>query len=203
MKPQCWEEFEIDKSTPTGPKAKNVILENDSLYVTSKTISRNEYSIYMLNNISYQKSYRPMFDLLRQMKVTDKVTVFMNNHGGSVHTGIDIINSIRACEAQTKVVVTGPLYSMAPLIALQGNTIVVESNSFFMFHDYSTLEGGKGSEIEASVKHYRKFFLDCLADWCKGFLSKKEIIDIHAGKDLYLSTNEVKERLSKIGRLEE
>lgn len=90
---------------------------------------------------------------------------------------------------------------MAPLLALQGDKIKLENNSFMMFHDYSSFEMGKGSEIEAHVKHYRKFALDCFSQWCKGFLTKKEIDIILAGKDLYLDYNECKERLTKMGKL--
>lgn len=191
---------EPDKGTS---KSKNVFLENDSLFVTVKSLTRHEFNVYMLSSIGMQKSYRPIFDLLRNTKSQDKVNLFMNNHGGSVTTGIDIINAIRNCKSTVRTIVTGPLYSMAPLIALQGESIKVESNSFLMFHDYSTMEGGKGSEIEASVKHFRQFFKDCLEDWCKGFLSKKEIREILVGKDLYIGNGEIKSRLRKMGKLGE
>lgn len=179
----------------------NPLINNEFVYVSVEPQTFNVYHVYLLERIYLQKYYRELLDILRKCSPGELVNVYINNYGGNLHTGIDLINAIKASHAQVVMHITGPIYSMAPLLALQGDKIKLENNSFMMFHDYSSFEMGKGSEIEAHVKHYRKFALDCFSQWCKGFLTKKEIDTILAGKDLYLDYTSCKERLSKMDKL--
>lgn len=183
------------------PLPKDALISNEILHVTEKKTVLREYNVYLLSRIGDLEYYKELFDLFRRSDEHDSFSIYLNNFGGRVHTGIDIINAVRATKSTVRTVISGPLYSMAPLIALQGDEVVLEENTFMMFHDYSSMQGGKGSEIEASVKHYRSFFRDCFSQWTKGFLSRKEQDDVISGKDLYLNYAECKDRLKKMGKL--
>lgn len=191
-----------DKNKDSAPRLGNVVINTSDVYATKKTRTSDHYEVFLHDRISTVTCYRSLCSLLRNLKKCDSANLILNNYGGSVNAGIDIINAIRASKATIRTTVSGPLYSMAPLIALQGQTIKLEQNTFMMFHDYSSMSGGKGSEIEAHVKHMRKFMFDCFSQWTKGFLSKKEVEDTIGGADLYLGYNECKERLAKLGKLE-
>lgn len=186
---------------PPNSKNENVVIDNEHVFVTVSPQVYNMYNVYLLEQIHSQGHYRELLDLIRCAESGELINIFINNHGGSMSTGIDLINSVKASNAEIVVHITGPLYSMAPLIALQGDKINLENNSFMMFHDYSTLQMGKGSEIEAHTAHFRKFAYDCFSQWTKGFLTKKEVDSILEGKDLYLNYEQCKERIQKMGKL--
>ncbi len=187
-------------TTPTSGDS-NTIIENDSLLLVNNPVIRNVYTVYLTESIDEQKNYRQLFNQLRTATSEDTFVIYLNNFGGYVHTGIDIINSIRMSQAQVITCVTGPIYSMAPLVALSGDLVRIESDTFMMFHDYSTTETGKGSEVKAAVEHYGPFMKDLFKKITHKFLTKKEIEDILSGKDLYLGREEIVKRLKKIKRL--
>ena len=153
--------------------------------------------IYLNEQIGGQASYLKFFRALRDVKRTDEVTIYMMNFGGQVHTGQQIISAIKDCKAAVHMVVDGPLYSMAPIIALSCDSVEIKKPSFFMFHDYSGVTFGKGSEQEAQVKNMRKYMESFLSYACKPFLTISEIKSILGGQDKYMSFEDVQARLKK------
>ena len=173
------------------------IIENDGVFVSNNPVSQNVYTVYLCDEIGDQKDYRELFNLLRNATTLDTFIVHIHNVGGSVSTAVDIINSMKNSNANVYTVVGGPIYSAAPIIALQGQKVYLEENCFMMFHDYSGGMYGKGSEQEKSVLAYNKFFKEFFTKMTRKFLTKKEIADILSGKDLYLDREECMKRLRK------
>lgn len=179
------------------------ISDNDNSYIINNQKVRNEYSIYLDNEIGEQKNYRDILNQLREMSEDDSVKIFMSNGGGEINTGIDLINAIRKCKAYIVMYITGPIYSMASLIALSAPRLVIEDYTYFMFHDYSSGNEGKGHELQSSIINDKVFYDNMLAELCKGFLTKKEIKNIHKGMDLYIERVSVIKRLKKLKKLVE
>lgn len=180
----------VDISSPT-----DVI----TIFRHTKTTTTN--NVYLTEEISNQKYYTELFNLLRNSKKEEDIFVFyINNFGGMSHTGIELINSMKHCEAPILARVTAPIYSMAPLIALSADQVYMEPHSMMMFHDYSGIEAGKGNEMESSIKAHQENYRNCFKDYCKGFLTNKEMDNILKGRDLYLNKDECNRRLTKIGK---
>lgn len=177
------------------------VLDNDDVYISNQKIEQNIYHVYLHEEISSLQGYREFLHLLRTAAQTDMFIIYINNFGGNLHTCIDIVHAMQSCQGTITTVITGPIYSAAPLIALQGHKIFMNENTFMMFHDYSTMEVGKGNEIEKSTTHYRGFFSEFMGRMCKKFLTRKEISNVLSGKDLYLSRDECHKRLKKNKRL--
>jgi ATP-dependent protease ClpP protease subunit len=176
---------------------------NTLVYIVNNPSVQNIYSIYLNKEVGESEHYRKMFNLLRTANNDDRFIIYLNNFGGYVHTGIDIINSMNACKGQIVTVVSGPLYSMAPLIALSADQLVIEPNTFFMFHDYSGGTSGKGHEQHASITHEKPFFDEMFTNITKKFLSTREIRSVNKGRDLYLTRDDIMKRLRKLKRLVE
>lgn len=178
-----------------------VAVENKYLHITNKQLTKNIYSVYLTEHIGDSRHYRDLYNLLRQANHDDLFLFYMNNYGGLVHTGIEIINAMNASHASTISVLTGPVYSMAPLITLNADKVCVEPHSFMMFHDYSGGTRGKGHEQEAAIINDRPFFSELFSTITKKFLNTKEIRQVLQGKDLYLNRETIIDRLKKIGKL--
>lgn len=177
------------------------IVDNDSLYISNNPLMVNSYFVHLTTEIGDSKHYRELYNCLRQASPDDFFHLHLANFGGYLHTGIEIINAIRACPGHVFTYMVGGCYSMAPLIVLSGDRIFVEDDSFLMFHDYSGGSGGKGSEMEKQIKFEKPYFDHTFGKIVNKFLTKKEIKHIIEGQDLYLTDEEVKTRLRKLGKL--
>lgn len=177
------------------------LIENDHVYIVNNPKTTNVYSVYLNEEIGDPKNYRDVFNLLRESGEDDHIILYLNNYGGYVHTGIDIVNSIRASHGKVYTCMTGPCYSMAPLIVLAGDKVFVEQDVFMMFHDYSGASRGKGHEMTAQILHEKPHFDAMFERLAKGFLTKNEIKDINNGQDLYLDRDQILKRLKKIKKL--
>lgn len=78
-----------------------------------------------------------------------KLTVRVNSPGGSVFQGVAIGNALRAHPATVTVRVEGLAASIASVIALAGDRLVMAPNSMFMIHDAS---GGCWGDAEEMRK---------------------------------------------------
>lgn len=159
-----------------------------------KTTNTN---IYLSENISGHTDYYEIFELLRNSKKGDTVTFILNNYGGYINTGVQLINFIDKSKAKVKMVVAGPVYSMASLLALVGEEIEIFPHTFLMFHDYSGGEKGKGHEMMSAIVHFKPYFDKILKDTCTGFLTDREIKRIQDGKDLYVPCEDTGKRLER------
>ncbi|MEK6878616.1 MAG: ATP-dependent Clp protease proteolytic subunit [Nanoarchaeota archaeon] len=176
---------------------------NDYVHITNYPTIINNYSIYLTDEIVEGKYYRELLNILRQAKENDTLNIYLNNDGGDVHTSIDIINAMNTTLGNIITHITGPIYSAASLIALHGHKINVHNNTFVMFHDYSGKTVGKGNEQETAIRNDKPWFDKFFTTTVNKFLTKRETKSILKGIDLYLGSEEVKERLKKIGKLYE
>jgi ATP-dependent Clp protease protease subunit len=122
----------------------------------------------------------------------------LNTTGGNVATGIQIINAIRESAATVTTVLDGEAYSMGAILFLSGDQQAVGDDGQLMFHDYSSGLMGKGNEQRAAVLSAAKWFGKLMVNICSPFLSDVEIEDVLNGRDLWMDSDEVIERLTAI-----
>lgn len=182
--------------------------------MTDKEDQRQPYAVYeasisKLYNIYFSEEfiepyhYNDLFNLLRNISPTDFVNMYVNSEGGDLHTGAQLIKSMRESPATITTYLDGTAHSLAPIIILAGDDISVSDHSLMMFHDYSVGHFGKGNEIVRQTQAYNKFYRELLETYAHPFLSIEEIDDIVSGKDLYLDSEQIKERLDIIQLLNE
>lgn len=133
------------------------------------------------------------FELLHffdnEVKEGDIVNLKLANLGGSMHVGIQIAHAIKNSDATVVTHVISPCSSMASIIALTGNDLIIYPGNHLMFHNYSGGEVGKGGEIESAHKATKKSIKDYYDYFCSPFLTKEEISSIMVDKDLYVHHN--------------
>jgi ATP-dependent protease ClpP protease subunit len=92
-----------------------------------------------------------------------RLTVRVNSPGGSVFQGVAIANALRAHPATVTVRVEGLAASIASVIALAGDRLIMAPNSMFMIHDASGGCWGQASDMEKMAEILDKIS-DNLAD---------------------------------------
>lgn len=173
------------------------VFENESLSIFDDSKVTRITSIY-LTEITENKNYWEMHNRLRQASENDIFIIYINSPGGYVDTGLNIINSMKNCRGTVYTCISGPIYSMAPLIALSGQKVFVEEDVFMMFHDFSAWSHGKGNEIYSQITFEKPHFDELFKKITHKFLTKKEIKVVLAGGDLYLGRDELIKRLKKL-----
>jgi len=133
------------------------------------------------------------FELLNFLdnKVTenDVVNLKLANYGGDLHSGVAIAHSVKNCKGTVIVHTISNCYSMAAILSLCGDALVIYPGNYLMFHNYSGGEIGKAGEIETSHKANKKCWKEYLEYFCTPFLTADEVKSIMDDKDFYFHHN--------------
>lgn len=159
-----------------------------------------QISYYLCGDILEPQFYTELFYTLRTANDTDLVYLHINSSGGDFNTGLQIINNMVASDARVICVLEARAYSMAALIFLSGDELVVHDNCQLMFHTYSGVFSGKGNEQQAEAAAVGNWFEKVMARICVPFLSASEISRILKGSDVWMDSDEIGHRLTRIRR---
>ena len=162
-----------------------------------------EVSYYLCGDILEPQYYTELFYTLRTASDTDLIYLHLNSSGGDFNTGLQIINNILASEARVATILEARAFSMAALIFLCGDKLIVHDNCQLMFHIYSGSFAGKGNEQQAEVIAVGKWFEKVMARICIPFLSEAEIGRILTGSDLWMDSDEISHRLMRMQRAQD
>jgi len=159
-----------------------------------------EVSYYLCGDILEPQYYTEMFYTLRTASDTDLIFLHLNSSGGDFNTGLQIINNILASEARVATILEARAFSMAALIFLSGDKLIVHDNCQLMFHIYSGSFAGKGNEQQAEIVAVSNWFEKVMERICMPFLSESEIGKILKGSDVWMDSDEIRRRLTRMQR---
>ena len=99
------------------------------------------------------KAPKDVQDFLDQLDGVERINVHINSGGGSVFGGIAIYNILKRHKAEIVVYVEGLAASIASVIAMAGDKIIIPANAQMMIHKPSSLTWGNADEMrkEADV----------------------------------------------------
>ena len=99
------------------------------------------------------KAPKDVQDFLDQVGDVEKLNVHINSGGGSVFGGIAIYNILRRHKAEITVYVEGIAASIASVIAMAGDKIIIPANAQMMVHKPSSITWGNADDMrkEADV----------------------------------------------------
>lgn len=157
-----------------------------------------QVSYYLCGDILEPQYYTELFYTLRTASDTDLVYLHLNSSGGDFNTGLQIMNNMLASNARVVTILEARAYSMAALIFLCGDELIVHDNCQLMFHIYSGSFVGKGNEQQAEVIAIGGWFEKVMSRICSPFLSQHEIANILKGSDVWMDSDEIRRRLQKL-----
>lgn len=106
-------------------------------------------------------SAKQFADELKTLGLVDSINLYLNSDGGDVFEGFAIYESLRRHPAYVKVYVDGLAASIASVIALAGDEIVMASNSMMMIHDpWSTAKKPHSQKLSDILNKIRISILD-------------------------------------------
>ena len=93
------------------------------------------------------KAPKDVQDFLDQLDGVSKINVHINSGGGSVFGGIAIYNILKRHDAEIIVYVEGLAASIASVIAMAGDKIIIPANAQMMIHKPSSITWGNADDM--------------------------------------------------------
>lgn len=93
------------------------------------------------------KCPQDIVELLKDCEGVDNLNIYINSGGGSVWGGVAIYNILKRSGAKKTVHVDGVAASIASVIALAGDKIIMPKNSFLMIHKAWTIASGNADDL--------------------------------------------------------
>ena len=93
------------------------------------------------------KAPKDVQDFLDQLNGVSKINVHINSGGGSVFGGIAIYNILKRHNAEITVYVEGLAASIASVIAMAGDRIIIPENAQMMIHKPSSITWGNADDM--------------------------------------------------------
>ena len=98
-----------------------------------------------------ETSARHFKDELAKHPNAKEITVYINSLGGSVMEGIAIYNQLKRHPAHVTVQIDGFACSIASVIAMAGDTVIMPKNTVMMIHNAWTIAVGNSKELHKAA----------------------------------------------------
>lgn len=134
------------------------------LFLIEQNADRNSLDIYLYDNIEDDKrdwwtgeiiesltSSKYIQKVLEENKAAKNINVYINSNGGSVKEGLGIYNQLKRHSAQKTIYIDGFACSIASVIAMAGDKVVMGNNALMMIHHASTGAWGNAEELRKAA----------------------------------------------------
>lgn len=169
--------------------------QQDTLKYYRQIIPVTIHHFYITSEIGEPDQFLELIHTLKTAEAHDTIFLYLNTIGGNLKTAIQLISAMKQSNATIITCLEGEVCSAGTMIFLAGHKYLVNPNCSFMIHNYSGGILGKGQEIAAQAKFSEKYFRTLMTDIYSDFLTSDEIEDVLDGKDIWLTSDEVIERL--------
>jgi ATP-dependent Clp protease protease subunit len=138
------------KQLPVFMSSKTPKPKRDKL-ITVKNLTDQSADLYIYGEIVDNTDWKwdesdvmpdDVLKVLNQVDGLNNLNIYVNSPGGSVFAGLAIYNILKRNKAQKTVYVDGVAASIASVIALAGDRIMIPSNAFLMIHKPWTIAMG-------------------------------------------------------------
>lgn len=95
-------------------------------------------------------------DALKELKDVKQIKVNINSGGGDVFSGVAIHNMLKSHKAHVTVKIDGLAASIASVIAMAGDKVVIPRNAMLMIHNAWTFAVGNASDLRKQAEDLEK-----------------------------------------------
>jgi len=156
------------------------------------------HEFYLSGPVLDAEEYIEWFDCIRNASEVDTIRIYINSPGGDLYTTLQFLRVMSDTEATIVTSVEGACMSAATMIFLHGHAHEITPHSLFMFHNYSAGTFGKGGEMYDQLQFERRWSENFMSAVYKDFLTTEEISSMLHNKDIWMTSDEVAQRLEKL-----
>lgn len=163
--------------------------------------SGNKATIYIYGDITdenYSESDVSALSFRNELSaipLVSEIEVRVQSYGGSVFSGVAIYNMLKNHKALVTVYIDGVACSIATVIAMAGDKIIMPSNSMMMIHNpMSSLSYGNSNELRKmadTLDKIRESSIDAYLSKSNGKITREKLIEL-LDEETWLSAEECK-----------
>ena len=165
------------------------------LEYVERSMSLNQVSVYIDEPVKHPAYYRRVADRISSLGEHDEVRLVINSPGGRLDGLVTLLDAMLQSGAKSTAVISGECHSAASILALNCDEIQVSPYAGMLVHFVSFHSGGKGSDVRDQVNHTLDYSEVLFRDTYSGFLSEEEMLQVIAGKEMWLNAQEIADRL--------
>ncbi len=153
--------------------------KNKSSWYAMKALSGGGASIDIYGDIGFWGITAAEFRRdLKEMGNIQSLEVHINSPGGSVTEGLAIYNTLKQHHAEVTVYIDGLAASMASVIAMAANRLVMPANALMMIHNPWGWASGEADDMRKQADVLDKMKASMLSAYSRSGLSDEEITSI-------------------------
>ena len=164
-----------------------------------KSMQINHFRVQLNEAVMDASYYSRVFEMMLDAGENDQITFFISSGGGRIDGLNVLLEGIRLTNAYTTAVLVGSAHSAASIFALNCSEVIVTDSADMLCHEVTYGTGGKGSDVYSHVLHTKRTSEKLLTETYSGFLDTKELSSLFAGTQIYLTAEEIRERLQRKG----
>ena len=173
--------------------------QQKTVSVETVTHSYNVIRIFLQKEIDSIAHHMDQIEAIRDAQEGDLVEVYcISNCGGYIDTIVPLCNALATTPAHTVCYVEGHNSSAGTFPAMIAQEVHVGAYASFMLH-CAQGGGGYGTLVNnaESARFFEKQYSQLLEDVYYGFISPEEAKALHEGRELYLDSDAIRERLQR------
>src|SRR5574344_1488501 len=177
--------------------------QQKTVSVETVTHSYNVIRIFLQKEIDSIEQHMDQIEAIRDAQEGDLVEVYcISNRGGYIDTIVPLCNALATTPAHTVCYVEGHNSSAGTFPAMIAQEVHVGAYASFMLH-CAQGGGGYGTLVNnaESARFFEKQYSQLLEDVYYGFISPEEAKALHEGRELYLDSEAIRERLQRRAEL--
>ena len=177
--------------------------QQKTVSVETVTHSYNVIRIFLQKEIDSIEHHMDQIEAIRDAQEGDLVEVYcVSNQGGYIDTIVPLCNALATTPAHTVCYVEGHNSSAGTFPAMICQETHVGAYASFMLH-CAQGGGGYGTLVNnaESARFFEKQYSQLLEDVYYGFISPEEAKALHEGRELYLDSEAIRERLQRRAEL--
>lgn len=170
--------------------------ELDEIFLLSNEEDPNHHQIYLNGSINESiEAYLPVLHVLTNASEDTEIEFYINCYGGSVFTACTLLTAMRKSKAKITTHAAGIVASAATYIFLQGDELIFEPYSQFLFHSTSCVFDGRLLDIKEQLDAVEKQEDVLNLIYYKNLLLAQEIQSFKNKSEIYMLGAEVEQRL--------
>jgi len=107
----------------------------NSIRIVDEVGDEAELLVYDVIDSAYGIGPKDVHKFLDENKSVKTLSIRINSPGGSVFDGTAMFSLLKSCKARKVVYIDGVAASMASVLAMCGDEIIMADNAFMMIHD--------------------------------------------------------------------
>jgi len=179
-------------------KPEEIEVDDKPYQYYEQKIIRSVHHYYISSAIEGPELYVDMVHRISTAGPDELIYIHLNTPGGQLDTGVQIVNAMLSTAAHVTVGIEGNCFSLGTLIFLAADEFIVHDNCLMMIHNYSGGVFGKGNEQQSQLEAQIKWFNTLSKKLYVPFLSVAEFEKVMRGEDIWLQSNDIRERLEKM-----